>query len=123
MTKRPHNGYKKTGKPRRRWLRQIGGGVAVVVTLGAVVLAVVGMTKGGGSANTAEHPEITPAVQNQSTQTAPRQGGPAMALDVTSVDFGDVPLNTPVSYAFPFANTGDATLQIEDVQVKTLEGC
>jgi hypothetical protein len=46
-----------------------------------------------------------------------------MFFEATSVDFGDVPLNTPVSYAFPFSNTGDATLQIEDVQVKILEGC
>jgi hypothetical protein len=123
MTKRHPNGHKKPGRARRRWLRQIGGGVAVVVTLGVVILAVVGMTKGGGSENTARHSEITPVVEEESTQTAPHAGGPAMAFDVTSVDFGDVPLNTPVTYAFPFANTGDATLQIEDVQVKTLEGC
>jgi len=122
MTKRRPNGHKKTSKPRRGWLRQIGGGVAVVVTLAVVVLAVVGMTKGGSSENTARS-EITPAVEEESTQAASRTGGPAMAFDVTSVDFGDVPLDTPVSYAFPFANRGDATLQIEDVQVKTLEGC
>ena len=123
MTKRRPNGLKKTTRARRRWLRQIGGGVAVVAVLGAIVLAVVGMTRGGGSDNTARHSEITPVVEAESTQTAPHAGGPAMAFDVTSVDFGDVPLNTPVSYAFPFANMGDATLQIEDVQVKTLEGC
>ena len=122
MTKRPHNGYKKTGKPRRRWLRQIGGAAVALVALAVVVLAVVGMTKGGSNENTARS-EITPAVEEEGTQTAPRAGGPAMAFDVTSVDFGDVPLDTPVSYAFPFANRGDATLQIEDVQVKTLEGC
>ena len=123
MTKRRPNGHKKTSRPRRRrWLRQIGGGVAVVAVLGAVVLAVVGMTRGGGSDNSARQPEITPVVEEESTQTAPRAGGPAIAFDVTSVDFGDVPLNTPVSYAFPFANTGDATLQIEDVQVKTSGG-
>jgi len=123
MTKRRSDNHKKTRTTRRRWLRQIGGGVAVVVMLGAIALAVVGMTKGGGSENSARQPEITPIVEEQSTATAPRQGGPAMAFDVTSVDFGDVPLNKSVSYAFPFANTGDATLQIEDVQVKTPEGC
>ena len=123
MTKRRPNGHKKTSKPRRGWLRQIGGGVAVVVTLAVVVLAVVGMTRGGGSDNSARQPEITAVVEEESNQAASRTGGPAMAFDVTSVDFGDVPLDTPVSYAFPFANRGDATLQIEDVQVKTLEGC
>lgn len=124
MTKRRPNGHKRTSKPRRRrWLRQIGTGAVALVALGLVVLAVIGMTKGGGSENTARQSEITPIVEEESTPTAPRAGGPAMAFDVTSVDFGNVPLNTSVSYAFPFANTGDATLQIEDVQVKTLEGC
>ena len=123
MTKRRANGHKKTSRPRqRRWLQQIGGGAVALVALAIVVLAVVGMTKGGGSENTARS-EITPVVESESTQTAPRTGGPALAFDVTSVDFGNVPLNTNVSYAFPFSNTGDATLQIEDVQVKTLEGC
>jgi len=124
MTKGRPGGNKKTSKPRRRrWLRQLGGGAVVVAALGVVILAVVGMTRGGGSENTARHSEITPVVEEESTQTAPHAGGPAMAFDVTSVDFGDVPLNTPVSYAFAFSNRGDATLQIEDVQVKTLEGC
>ena len=123
MTKRRSNGHKNTRKTHRRWLRQIGAGLAAVVALGALVFAVVGMTRGAGSDSTAGHPEITPVVEEQSTQTTPHQGGPAIAFDVTSVDFGDVPLNTPVSYAFPFANRGDATLQVEDVQVKTLEGC
>ena len=122
MTKRRANGHKKTNKNLQRWLRQIGGAAVALVALAVVVLAVVGMTKGGSNENTARS-EITPAVEEESTQSASRTGGPAMAFDVTSVDFGDVPLDTPVSYAFPFANTGDATLQIEDVQVKTLEGC
>jgi type IV secretory pathway TrbF-like protein len=123
MTKRRPNNHKKTPKARQRWLKQLGAGVVALVALGIVVLAVVGMTKAGGSENTARRSEITPVVQEQSTQTASHQGEPAMAFDATSVDFGDVPLDTPVSYAFPFANMGDATLQIEDVQVKTLEGC
>jgi len=122
MTKRRPVNHKKTGKPRRRWLRQLGGGAAVVAAVGVVILAVFGMTRGGGNQDTAQ-PNITPLAEERGTETVPRQGGPAMAFDVTSVDFGDVPLNTPVSYSFPFANTGDATLQIEDVQVKTLEGC
>ena len=124
MTKRRPNGHKKTSKPRRqRWLRQIGAGAVALAALGIVVLAVVGMTKGGGSENTAGQSEITPVVEVESTQTAPRTGGPAMSFEATSVDFGDVPLDTPVNYAFEFSNKGDATLQIEDVQVKTLEGC
>ena len=123
MTKRRPVGHKKSGKARRRWLRQLGGGAAVVVALSVVVLAVFGMTRAGGNQDSAHQPNITPVAEQKTDGAASRQGGPAMSFDVKSVDFGDVPLNTPVSYAFPFANTGDATLQIEDVQVKTLEGC
>ena len=94
----------------------------MVVALGVVVLAVFGMTRAGGDQDAARQ-DITPVAEEKADGATPRGGGPAMAFDVTSVDFGDVPLNTPVSYAFEFANTGDATLQIEDVQVKTLEGC
>jgi len=122
MTKRRANGQKKTSGTRRRWLRQLGAGVAVVVALGVVVLAVVGMTRAGGNQDTAGQ-NITPVAEETTEGATSRQGGPAMFFEATSVDFGDVPLNTPVSYAFPFSNTGDATLQIEDVQVKILEGC
>jgi len=121
MTKRHSEGHNKTGKARRRWLRQLGGGAAVVAVAGVVILAVFGMTRAGGNLDTA--PDITPAAEEKNDEATPRGGGPAMSFDVKSVDFGNVPLNTPVSYAFEFANTGDATLQIEDVQVKTLEGC
>jgi len=94
----------------------------VVVALGVVVLAVFGMTRAGGNEDAARK-DITPVTEEKTEGAATRQGGPAMAFDAKSVDFGDVPLDTPVSYAFEFANVGDATLQIEDVQVKTLEGC
>ena len=123
MTKRGAGGRRKTAAARRRWLRQLGGAAVVVVALGAVVLAVIGMTRGGATQDTAQQPNITPIAEETTGGAPPRQGGPALSFAVSSVDFGDVPLDTPVSYAFPFANTGDATLQIEDVQVKTLEGC
>jgi len=123
MTKRHPANHKKSGKARRRWLRQFGGTAAVVAAAAVVLLAVFGMTRAGGNQNSAPNPDITPVAEEKAEGATSRQGGPAMAFDVTSVDFGDVPLNTPVSYAFPFSNTGDATLQIEDVQVKTLEGC
>jgi hypothetical protein len=120
MTKRHANGQRKS-RTARRWLRQFGVGVAVVAALGLVVLAVVGMTQGGNEDTAGQN--ITPVAEETTEGATTRQGGPAMSFDAKSVDFGDVPLDTPVSYAFPFSNTGDATLQIEDVQVKTLEGC
>ena len=120
MTKRRPTNHKKT---RRRWLRRFGGGIVVVVAASVVVLAVIGMTRAGGSGDAARQPDITPVAEEKTEGATSRQGGPAISFEATSVDFGDVPLDTPVSYAFPFANRGDATLQIEDVQVKTLEGC
>ena len=122
MTKRRPNGHRKTSKPRRRWLKRIGTGAVAVVGLAVVVLAVFGMTRAGGNQDTARQ-DITPVAEEKTEGVTTRLGGPAMAFEATSVDFGDVPLDTNVSYAFPFSNTGDATLQIEDVQVKTLEGC
>ena len=121
MTKRRPVNHKSSGKVWRRWFRQAGVAAAGVVALTVVVLAIFGMTQAGGNQNTA--PDITPVTEQKTEAATSRQGGPAMSFDVKSVDFGDVPLNTPVSYAFPFTNTGDATLQVEDVQVKTLEGC
>ena len=94
----------------------------MVGALAVVALAVVGMTRTGGNQDTAGQ-DITPVAEEKTEGATSRQGGPAMFFEATSVDFGDVPLDTPVSYAFPFSNTGDATLQIEDVQVKILEGC
>jgi len=123
MTKRRPNGHKKTAKSRRRWFRQFGAGAVAVVALAVVVLAVFGMTRGGGSEDATRQPDITPVAEEKPEGATTRQGGPAISFEATSVDFGDVPLDTNVSYAFPFSNTGDATLQIEDVQVKTLEGC
>jgi hypothetical protein len=122
MTKRRPANHKKSGKT-RRWQRRVGGSAAVVAAAAVVILAVFGMARAGGNQNSAPNPDITPVAEEKVEGAASRQGGPAMSFEVTSVDFGDVPLNTPVSYAFPFSNTGDATLQIEDVQVKTLEGC
>ena len=124
MTKRRPANPKKTSKPRRwRWLKQLGGGAVAIAALGILVLAVVGMTRGGAVQDTARQPNITPVAEETNNEATPQAGGPAMAFDLKSVDFGDVPLDTPVNYAFEFSNKGDATLQIEDVQVKTLEGC
>ena len=53
----------------------------------------------------------------------PFQGGPRLYFPVQSVDLGQVPFRTEVSYAFALTNVGDAPLSIEDVQVTMLEGC
>ena len=104
---------------RLTWLWPAGLGVGLVGAIGLVaVLATIG---GGGSSG----PSLTPVAETtrESSPVAGSHDGPAIDFPVTEVDFGQVPLNTEASYAFEFSNVGDATLQIEDVQVKMLEGC
>ncbi len=99
------------------WPAALGLGLVGAVALVAV-FAVVG---GRGSSGNG----LTPLAETtrESSPVARSQGGPSIDFPVTEVDFGQVPLNTEVSYAFEFSNVGDAPLQIQDVQVKMLEGC
>ncbi len=118
---RPQRGRR--GKPplpkRLTWLWPATLGLGLV---GAVALVIVFASVGGGGGS---GPSVTPVAENtgESSPVASSQGGPSIDFPVTEVDFGQVPLNTEASYAFEFSNVGDAPLQIEDVQVKMLEGC
>ncbi len=51
------------------------------------------------------------------------QAGPDLRFNATGVDFGVVPLNTEVGYAFTYTNAGTETLRIEDVRVRVVHGC
>ena len=93
--------------------------VAAVASAG-VFLVVYAATNGGGKEPFAAQVAETPS---DSAGGQPFQGGPRLYLPVESVDLGQVPLNTVVSHAFDLRNVGDATLKIEGVQVKMLEGC
>ena len=53
----------------------------------------------------------------------PTSDGPRIHFTAKGVDFGTVPLNTEVSYAFSIANVGTGTLRLRDVSVRVLEGC
>jgi len=107
---------------RRRPLRSLAVWALVAAVGGAAVFLVAyAATNGGGgedrfAAQVAETPSDSAGAQ-------PFQGGPRLYLPVEAVDLGQVPLNTEVSHAFDLRNVGDATLKIEDVQVKALEGC
>ena len=103
-------------RPAWLWPAAVAVGLVGIVTL-VVVLA----GAGGGQSR----PAVTPVSESNggSQAASPRTGGPAIYFPITSTDFGQVPLNTEASYAFEFSNVGDAPLQIEDVQVKVLEGC
>jgi hypothetical protein len=86
----------------------------------ATFLVVQAATSGGGKEPFAAQVAETPS---DSAGGQPFLGGPRLYLPVESVDLGQVPLKTVVSHAFDLRNVGDATLRIEDVQVKMLEGC
>lgn len=46
---------------------------------------------------------------------------PAFSWNLTTYDFGKIPLNKPVTHEFKFTNTGDAPLVISSVQASC--GC
>ncbi|MDP2949587.1 MAG: hypothetical protein Q8P22_08635 [Chloroflexota bacterium] len=122
MSTKPRRRKPATTPTRKRLARLfVGlGTVALVVALAAVLIAVVVVGQGKSQEGPTVRPvaEVTPAGGDTSYQ-----GGPRMRFAVQAVDFGKVPLDVPVRYAFEFTNVGDATLQITDVDVKLLEGC
>ena len=110
--------------PRRVWRRRVQNGLLVLggaVVLGLVVLFMV--VAGGGGDKTepldAEVVETGPG----SPQPGSPASGPSLYFPVTDIDFGHVPLDTPVSYSFKYVNMGDAPLTIEGADVQVLEGC
>ncbi len=113
---------KKSKKARRR-LPRLGslilGGVLAAVA-GFIGLIIVYGAMGGGG-----HDEFVPELIETSSKSSgePFEGGPRLHFPVDSIDMGQVPLNTNVSYAFAMTNVGDIAARIEDVDVSILEGC
>lgn len=51
-------------------------------------------------------------------------GTPALAVDQEVIDYGDVKLNTELSFSITVTNTGDGVLRFrEDPYIEILEGC
>ena len=49
---------------------------------------------------------------------------PALAVDQQTIDYGDVKLNTNLTFEIKVTNTGDGTLRFkEEPYVEVLEGC
>jgi hypothetical protein len=120
MSKKRRNHSPPTPRTRRR-LRSLAVWALVAAVAGAAAFLVIhAATSGGGKEPFAAQVAETPS---DSAGAQPFQGGPRLYLPVASVDLGQVPLETVVSHAFDLRNVGDATLRIEDVQVKMLEGC
>ena len=53
----------------------------------------------------------------------PSTGEPRIHFDQETVDLGVIPPGYAIDYSFNFTNVGDAQLIIDDVKIKTLEGC
>lgn len=117
---------KRIDRPRRARRRRGLGTLAVWVLIAGVagaaaLLVVYAATRGGSD----KEDFVARIVETPSDPSLgqPFQGGPRLYFPVEGVDLGRVPLHTVVSHAFDLRNVGDATLRVEDVQVKMLEGC
>ncbi len=113
---------KKRKRTRRRYPRLgnlIAGGVLAALAAFIGLIVVYGAMGGGG------RPEFVPDLIETRSESSdePFVGGPRLHFPVDSIDMGQVPLNTNVSYAFAMTNVGDTAATIEDVDVSILEGC
>jgi hypothetical protein len=53
----------------------------------------------------------------------PPTGEPRIHFDQETVDLGVIPPGYAIDHSFHFTNVGNARLIIDDVKIKTLEGC
>jgi hypothetical protein len=122
MSRRNGPRRSKGAKGKRRHLQAaaVGGSVAAVVGLLLFFAVYAAMNRGGKDESA---PQTAVETESASQAGEPFSGGPRLHFPVESVDLGQVPFNQHVQYAFTATNAGDAPLNIEDVQVKMLEGC
>ena len=59
----------------------------------------------------------------QGNAVQPYTGGPRLAFQERSVDYGKVQFNQKVSATFDAKNVGDRPLTIKSVDVETIQGC
>jgi HYDIN/CFA65/VesB family protein len=83
------------------------------------LLALVGLVAAcASSAAGSSAPKVQPAPKVDAYT-----GGPRLAFDNQSVDFGPVPYNKEVKATYQVKNVGDQKLTIKNVDVKTVQGC
>ncbi len=86
-----------------------------------LVMAACGGSTGDGVAATGTHDP------SQHTPSAMAEGTPITVAGVhvaaPSVDFGRVPLDTPVSHTFVLSNGGAEPVVVGAARIETLEGC
>lgn len=111
-------------KNRQRWGRTVQRGILAVGAVLALALVVFLFVMAGQGGDETEPSDVN-VVERGPGGPAPdaQMSGPSLYFPVTEIDFGDVPLNKPVSYFFEYVNNGDAPVTIEGADVKVLEGC
>jgi hypothetical protein len=103
MTERKKSG-KKPASPGKQWPLLIVAGGILLVAVAAFVLW----------AGNRPEPNFTPQVS----------GAPAISVEPTQIDMGDVKLGTPVKADFLVKNLGDQPLKFtEDPYIELVEGC
>jgi hypothetical protein len=91
--------HRKQRKPFPWWLVMVSGVLLVLIAWGLA-----GRGVGGGSDS--------------------GNGTPVLAVDRQSIDFGDVRLDTPLTFSIRITNSGDGTLRfLEAPFIEVLEGC
>jgi hypothetical protein len=114
---------KRSGKPTRRRLAQHWPAALALGLAGIAALVISFAVLGGEGGQSQSAPTPMTESSGGSQATPLRTGGPSIQFSASSIDLGQVPLDTPVSDTFEFLNAGDETLRIEGVDVKMLEGC
>lgn len=114
-------GRRRQRKTRKVTIGKIAGTVALLAVAGLAVFLAVKIIGGRGEGEEGSAPRIVETRSGAAPE--PFRGGPRLHLPIAEVDFGQVPLMTPVSYSFDLMNVGDTPLTIADVNVRMLEGC
>jgi hypothetical protein len=83
-------------------------GIALIAFAGLALVACAGATA----------PKV-----DQGKSVQPYAGGPRLALEQRSVDYGKVQFDQPVKATFTARNVGDRPLTVQKVDVKTVQGC
>ncbi len=86
--------------------------------LGYLLLAVVGLALVACAGASTSGPKV-----EQGRAVQPYAGGPRLAFQEQSVDYGRVQFNQTVKATFDAKNVGDKPLTIQRVDVQTIEGC
>ena len=82
------------------------------------LLILLGLVAACSATTAASGPNVTPAPRVDGYT-----GGPRLALDNQSIDYGSVPYNKEVKANFQVKNVGDRRLTVKKVDVKAVQGC